>query len=381
MRVLHVIPSLSARDGGPTVALHAIVAALTKRGVEVNVATTHGGGLEVKEKSQWCSFRRQSEYYKVALGLRRWLKANVLRFDIVHIHALFSFSSTLAARIAYRANVPYVIRPLGVLNRWGMENRRPFLKRRSFQMIELQILRRAAAIHYTTEAERLEASVVHPGVAQLASFVIPLPVDPPSTPVSAQDFTKRFPNAAGRKVILFMSRLDPKKGIELLLQAFVSVREGEPESLLIIAGDGEDRYVQALRKLADELRISQDVLWTGHLGPAEKAAALAAATVFVLPSYSENFGIAAAEALAAGVPCVLSDKVALAEKVQQGISAIIVPCEVTAIAQAVSQLLSQPEIQEQMSERGREVAAQYFSARAVGEALLDRYQSIILARN
>ena len=217
-------------------------------------------------------------------------------------------------------------------------------------------------------------------LGQIPSFVIPIPVDAPSSPVSAQDFFQRFPVALGKQVILFMSRLDPKKNIEILLQAFVSIRRNHPTSLLVIAGDGEPHYVEALRRMADELAIASDVLWTGFLGSADKAAALAAAAVFVLPSYSENFGIAAAEALAAGVPCVLSDQVALTENLQQNISAIIVPCTAAAIAQAVSRLLSQLEERKQIGERGREAAAKYFSSKAVGKMLLRQYQSVLTAR-
>ena len=102
-------------------------------------------------------FRRNFLPYKISFSLRRWLTRHVSEFDLVHIHALFSFSSWAAASAARKHQVPYVVRPLGVLNRWGLANRRPLLKRIWLRFIEIPLLRRAAAIHYTAESEREEA--------------------------------------------------------------------------------------------------------------------------------------------------------------------------------------------------------------------------------
>src|SRR5205807_1568625 len=121
------------------------------------------------------SFRREFEPYKISLGLTRWLNANVKQFDLVHIHALFSFSSTVAARIAREKNVPYIVRPLGVLNPWGMQHRRWLPKLVSFRLVELPILLHSAAIHYTSGAERNEAARLNHKLAGHESVVIPLP--------------------------------------------------------------------------------------------------------------------------------------------------------------------------------------------------------------
>src|SRR5207249_976155 len=126
-------------------------------------------------------------------------------------------------------------------------------------------------------------------------FVVPIPVQVKESGDCGEKFLSKHPAAAGKKLILFLSRIDRKKGIELLLNAFTSVKRNEPNSLLIIAGDGDARYIESLRARADELKISADIIWAGFLDQVEKANAYAAASVFVLPSHSENFGIAAAE--------------------------------------------------------------------------------------
>jgi hypothetical protein len=141
---------------------------LAQAGVEIEVVTTKDAGpgmhtdvaLEqaiVRDGVTYRYFQKQTDFYKVSWPFRSWIRAHVMDFDIVHVHALFSFTSVVAARAASRDQVPFVIRPLGVLNQWGMRHRRPWLKSLSFRFIEQPLLRRAAAVHYTSDQELREA--------------------------------------------------------------------------------------------------------------------------------------------------------------------------------------------------------------------------------
>ena len=145
-------------------------------GAETLVVTTGDNEPGTKETAVRC-FRRNFQPYKISFSLRRWLNRHVREFDLVHIHALFSFSSWAAAHAAQKQNVPYVIRPLGVLNRWGLTNRRRFLKQFWLRFIEAPALERAAAIHYTSQAERDQAAMISEQIARLPWFMIPIPVD------------------------------------------------------------------------------------------------------------------------------------------------------------------------------------------------------------
>src|ERR1041384_3673749 len=138
LRVLHVIPSLSQEDGGPSFAMPLIGRALARAGIKVDVATTEREGETRVDHDalRVFSFRRQTKFYKVSRPLTKWLSAHVRDYDLVHIHSLFSYSSVRAAAIAKKNGIPYIVRPLGVLNRWGMENRRRFLKQVSFRLVE-----------------------------------------------------------------------------------------------------------------------------------------------------------------------------------------------------------------------------------------------------
>ena len=391
MKVLHVIPSVSPKHGGPSAALPAMARALIAQGVEVTIATTDDDGRGCRlhvpigtltndvDGVQRIHFRKSTEFYKVSLGLGRWLRRSVSEFDVVHVHALFSYPSVAAARAAKAADVPYVVRALGVLNRWGMENRRRMVKHWSLRFVEMPVLRSASMIHYTANAERREAAEAHPEIAEMKSIVIPLPVELPgmeqtASPAAADGAVR------GGPVILFLSRIDPKKGVELLLRAFEEIQREVADAVLMLAGDGEREYIDGLKKEVDRLGIGHSVIWAGFLAGELKASALRGATVFVLPSYSENFGIAAAEALAAGVPSILSENVAVADYAKAADAALVVPCEDGAIAAALRQLLAEEELRVHLASNGRNLVRNKFSSEAVGRSLRELYEELTKGR-
>ena len=389
LRVLHVITSLAKSQGGPAVALPLLAQALVNAGTEVTIVTTDDDGrgkrlpvplgepVKGEEGATYLYFPKQTEFYRFSWPLTRWLWRHARNFDVIHIHALFTYTSTAAGWIARWRGVPYVVRPLGVLNHWGMENRRRRLKRWSTRLIELPILRGAASIHYTSQQEKDEAAAA--GTGELRSVIIPLGIDTDSyRSLPAPDvFRSAFPQATGRRIVLFLSRVDAKKGLDLLLPAFAAVGRKHPDALLVIAGSGDPAFVSALRATAEKIGLGADkLLWTGFIAGTEKNAALAAATIFVLPSYSENFGIAAAEALAAGVPSILTDQVAVAADAKECDAALVIPCEVKALTEAIDKLLADQALRERLSANAVRMAAERFSLDAAGRSLKQLYESI-----
>ncbi len=324
-------------------------------------------------------FRKQTEFYKVSRPFSRWLTANLADYDLAHIHALFSFTSTSAARTARRLRIPYVVRPLGVLNRWGTSNRRPLLKSLSFQLVERSILHNAAAIHYTSHAEQKEAEEFG---APHGGMVIPLGLEGQSFYDSPgpDRFWERFPQAKDRPVILFLSRIHPKKGLDLLLPTFAAVKKKYPRTVLAVAGSGEAGYVESLKQKAANLGLATDVLWTGQLEGVAKLSAFAAATLYVLPSYSENFGIALVEALGAGVPSVTTTGVAVAEEIRVADAGIVVEPNATALSSALDRLLGDSQLREEFRGRSRRLVKERFSAEAMAQSLKALYERV-LAKN
>jgi glycosyltransferase involved in cell wall biosynthesis len=261
-----------------------------------------------------------------------------------------------------------------------MRQRRPWLKRLSFQLIERQILNRAAAVHFTSQQERQEAAEL--GMNE-RGMVLPMGIDLDAfgrlpAPGWLQE---RAPHLAGRKVVLFLSRLDPKKGLDILLPAFAKVRAQRSDVALIIAGDGEGGFVSGLHAEAVRLGIDADVFWAGFLDGAEKLAAFAAADLFVLPSYSENFGVAAVEAMACGLPVIISNRVGIHGEVAAAGAGLVVPCQMEAVAAAMLLLIADLNIRRNLALSAKRLAWNQFSLQTMTARLVELYTEVLSPAN
>lgn len=376
MRILHVIPSLSLSQGGPSVALPIMERALAAEGVDVETITTNDNGpgkrskaileSELRENGVTRSyFAKQMEFYKISFPLRSWLRREVAHYDIVHIHSLFSHPSVSAAQAARRVGVPYVVRPLGVLNRYGVENRRALLKKLSLKWIEGPILRSATAIHFTAEAEKEEAKQL--GIP-FHGIVIPLGLEV----AGESDVTSIEGNS-----VLFLSRLDPKKNIEGLLKAWVTVSKKHPGWRLKMAGEGEADYEKKLHDMVKELGICGSIDWLGHVEGDTKKGVLSEASIYVLPSFSENFGIAAAEAMFAGKACIFTPGVAVGTGAIEVGAAIGAETNSNSIASSLNRLINAPDLRSTLGREAKRFAESELSAAVMGRRLREMYESIL----
>jgi glycosyltransferase involved in cell wall biosynthesis len=355
--------------------------ALAERGVQVETATTNDdgpgrrndkpGGEAVRENGVTRRyFAKRTDFYKASPEFARWIDRHVRDYDVVHLHSLFSFTTTAGARAARRAGVPYVIRPLGTLEAWSLAHRRPWLKQLSLRWLEAPLLRDAAAVHFTSEDESRQSAAT--GIA-MRGMVIPLGV-----PMPAQTSAPRANGAALR--VLYLSRLAPKKNLEALLEACVVLNADGVAWQLTIAGDGELQYSQALRQRAHALGIDANVEWLGRVQGEAKKLAFEAADVFALPSHSENFGIAAAEALAQGLPCVLGRGVAIAQDVQDAGAGMAIDPSAANIAAALKHMIP-ADTRATMSARAARLARERYSIAAMGARLEQLYTDIVTGRH
>lgn len=373
LRVLHVIPSLARAHGGPTLAVRQMLAAMASTDISLEVATTDDGGRELNGPNEIFYFRKLVSFYKFAPGFVLWYWRHAKNYDAVHIHALFSFTSTVAGLISMLRGVPYILRPLGTLSSYGVMQRRPWLKRLSLALIEGPLLRRAAAVHFTSKAEQEEA--------QRLSYVfrpVVIPLAAQSNPELSSEMNQdsALCDRFDRANILYLSRLDPKKNLEGLLRAFVSVLQRFPEARLTIAGSGDASYVASLTELCDELKISPATTWVGFVTGAAKEKFFSGASLYVLPSFSENFGIAVAEALAAGLPCVVSTGVALASDIVEYSAGRAVGPEPDSLAAAIIAMLSDHLGLQIASRNAVRLASERFSLSAMRDRLTDLYNSV-----
>jgi glycosyltransferase involved in cell wall biosynthesis len=290
---------------------------------------------------------------------------------VIHVHGLFNFISTFAARASIRAGSAVVIRPFGTLSRYTFEHRRGALKRPWFENLERPNLDRAAAIHFTTQTERDEAEWNNLSLGDRA-HVVPPPFL--SKPVELSSSPRRIPR--DRLVALFLGRLHPVKNLESLLDAWSDVIERHPSALLRIVGEGSPSYSARLRERA---RVA-NVEFTGFLSGEEKAAALSSATILVLPSLHENFGMVVLEAIAAGLPVVVSEHVQLRDFIDANQLGIVAQDSRNSIATALSSALTDSALQTRVAENGRRVVEETYNPARIGKLLATMYLSALSSK-
>lgn len=377
MRVLHVVPAVAPRYGGPSEVALRSVASLREAGVEALLATTDADGEgrlpvatgeEVERLGARCIFfpRWRGESLKPSPSLAGWLKGHAGEFDVLHVHSVFSHPSLAAGRAARRAGVPYVVRPLGQLDEWSL-SQHAWRKRAFLALGGRSLVERAAALHWTDESERRRAPRFAAG---RPSFVAPLGVD---------ERLFEEPEAGEREpAVLFLSRLHPKKNVEALIDAFASLGREAEGWRLVVAGDGEDAYVASLRSRA--AAAGRPVDFVGWLTGEQKARALGAASLFVLPSMQENFGIVVAEAMAAGTPVVVSGAVALSGDVRRADAGWVAPEDAGGLARVLSEAISSPGERVRRGSAGRSLAEGRYRWIAVARELASRYEAMAAGR-
>jgi glycosyltransferase involved in cell wall biosynthesis len=382
MRVLHVIPSISSARGGPSRAIQEMEHALSDRGIRITTVTTNEDGdgrrLDVPcgepvetEFATRRYFPLNAERYMVSIKLGTWLEKNIGDFEVVHVHSLFSFASNAAAFFAGQRQVPYILRPLGVLGRYGMSSRRPYLKKLSLALIERRLIEKAAAVHFTSASERAE--VTSAGL-KCNGVVIPLGIDTANVDYVHKTFSLDAKNGIN---ILFLSRIDRKKNLENLLRAISLVLSSGRNFRLLIAGDGDPTYVGELKELAQRLNIGQRVQWLGFVDGTEKQQAFSRAAAFVLPSYSENFGIAVVEALTQGLPCIVSGDVAISDEIGTARAGAVTGTDATSIAAGILEVTSNDVDYLSMCLAAHSLAKTSFSREAMGAELERLYRSVM----
>lgn len=458
MRILQIIPSISLVYGGPSQMVLGLSAALASGGVDVTIITTNSNGdigqppldvplnQPIEQNGYQIIYFRCSPFrrYKFSLGLLQWLDRNAGRFDLAHIHALFSPVTTLAATIARWHKLPYIIRPCGMLDPADLHKKKQ-LKQIYAAFLEKPNLAGAAAIHFTSKREaqvserfglevkpaarqgfkRLPHSesplkktdeffsfvqrtfAITGGLKSLADFgvkLIPGTSKIPSLPqdlviplgvtletdrsfislVSATDRerTEVFTTNLWEShlpAILFMSRIDPKKGLDLLIPALEQILLEQIEFNFILAGYNPQNaeYETNIKVKIQNSNLAKYTTITGFVSGNLKAELLAKADLFVLPSYYENFGIAVAEAMASGTPVVISNRVYISEDIEQAEAGWVGPLEVSAIARLIRSALLDPQERKRRGINAKNYAEKYFNWRAIAQRTIEAYQQIL----
>ena len=389
MKILHVLETLSSRYGGPVSVLLALAEAQQRAGHQVTIATTNADHPRgIYREPGWDALGEVgvSVYYapvqfaplRFSRQLGAYLKRAISEFDIVHIHGLYRFPSTYASWQARRQEVPYIVIPHGALDPYLYDRSSTGwlrFKRLYERWFDLPNLHAAGAIHYTAEDERERAGFLK---LHAPSFVVANGLDwVQYHSLPARGALRTRWRLGEAPLVLFLGRLHFKKGLDLLIPAFDTLRRHVPDVQLVIAGPENDDYGQQVRGWVRERGLQAAVHFVGPLHGADVVQAYVDADVFALPSYTENFGMTVVEALACELPVVISDQVNIHAEISGAGAGLVTRCDAGEVAQALETLLADADRRRAMGEAGRRLVQARFTWPAIVEALTVEYQRVI----
>ena len=337
LRILHILKTLDFTQGGVPVAVSGLARALSREGCFVTVAVIDGAGSNVAldELINVKIFSRDIwQKLDYSRGLNLFVRQNVGEFDIVHSHLMYSASSLTIGDACNAFGVPLVLSPHGMfaphlLSHHAVRKLVADLvyHKRGMAAVDL--------IHFTTSVEK-EWGLV--GGLKKDFFVAPIGVN--VSDYAIIDEANAFSGLCeqGTKVILYLGRLNFKKGLDILIDSYSIVVSEYSAVHLVIAGP-DDGMENEMRAAVERKGLAGKVSFVGMVTGARKVAMLQQAHVFVLPSYSENFGIAVIEALAAGTPVIISDQVGVHREVATAGVGLVGPCNAAAFAGMMIQML------------------------------------------
>lgn len=392
MHILVVNPCYypAHRYGGPVKSIHEMSRKLVELGLDVTVFTTNADGpdnLDVSPGNEKIIDGVKVYYYPIerprsyfySPQLAKALRERASDFDLMHINWLYVYPTMVAARECLRQRVPYIIAPRGMLDPNAIVLKGTLKKRLYLNLVERKHLYGADSVHFTAEGERQQALAAG---WKLKSIVVPNGVDISAYGLSNEGghlFT-RFPELSGKKIVLFLGRLNYIKGLDLLAGAWPMVVAAVPDAHLVLAGPDDDGYSEKVKGWLLDGGVETSSTFTGMLLGEDKLAALATSNVFVASSYLESFGMAIVESMACGKPVVITDRVNICRDVEQAGAGLITSCDPADIARALIAVLQNPDLGSDMGSNGRRLVEERFTWNSAAKQMLAAYENILASR-
>ncbi len=378
MKVVHVELTMRLADGGVVVAVMDLCREFAARGHSVTLLACD----DTDVPDAWCAgapgsprlLRLEPPSLPIGLfspGQLRAARDAIAGADVLHLHGAWTPSNVQFAAIARRAGVPYVVSIHGMLDDWCMAQKR-LKKSLHLALAGRRTLERAGAVHCTAAAE-LEQSRKRFPRARAAVIPLFLDLEPFSDPPGPEEARAAFDSLANEGPhVLFLSRLHPKKGLELLIDAANLLRTRGRACTLTVAGSGDPAYERSLRERVRSLDLDDRVRFVGFVGGRLKISLLRACDLFVLPSSQENFGYVLFEAMAAGTPVVASRLIDTWPELVESGGAAVVDRDPGAIADAITTLLDDPGRRAAMGSAGRAWVTRNLNP----DAVIARFESL-----
>jgi glycosyltransferase involved in cell wall biosynthesis len=379
MRLLYLLRSLNPEHGGPIEAMRLLALAHQAAGHEVEVASLDAEGEPIG------NFPLTPHLLGPARGnygrtkkLVPWLRQNHQRFDAVIVNGLWQYQGFGTRKALRGTKTPYFVFPHGMLDPWFKEQYpfRHLKKWLYWPWGEYRVLRNARAALFTCEEEMLLAPKSF-WLYRANSIVVGMGTRAPEIDLSRArtDLLAAHPELAGKRIVLFMGRIHPKKGCDLLVQAFAQVFATRHEWHLLMVGPDQLGWQAELEQMAGMLGIANRITWTGPRMGLSKWGPLATAEVFVLPSHQENFGIAVAEALACGCPVLISNKVNIWREIEQTQAGLVGVDTEAGTAQLLRDWDAQPDTERlEFKTRAQACFQKHFDIRVCAAAVINAIQ-------
>lgn len=389
MKVLNVTSSYypAIKYGGPIQSIHLLNKALVRKGIRVDVITTNAGldGREDVSLNSWVSVDGVRVMYLKYIGHEKYtfspsLLIKALRltsdYDIVHVSPVWNFTVLAGSLASILGGKPYVLSPRGTLYPETISFGTSWAKKTYLNIIAKHYLKRAV-LHFTAEDER-EKVMEFIGL-DCRSFVIPngINVSEFNNLPSKKSFICRYPDMSDKKYVLFLGRIDPKKGLDILIDAFYKLSVDYNNLYLVVAGPDNSGYGREIHGCIQRYGLDRKVIFTGMLTGYDKLSAFVDAEMFVLPSYSENFGMAVAEAMACGCPVVISDKVGIYREIEENNAGIIVQTSADSVYNGIKKLLDDNDLRRRIAENGKQMVMKYYDIDKVSGRMIEIYERII----
>ena len=381
MKILHIAPSLSNTWGGPTRVIKGITESLYKKGVTNTILTTSGYRVGYVKDNDLQSaikiFPTQSLstlWTGYSKHLKKALSEEITSHDVVHIHELWHFPHFAAYLSAQQENKPYCISIHGHLSPWAL-NHKKLRKQVYMKLFQNKTIERASVLHAVTQEEINHIKDL--GITN-ETRLIPngLSASKHYESVDRSDFINAYPSLIGKPILLFLGRIHPVKGLDLLSEAFTGIVQTNPDVHLVIAGPDENGYKKRITDILKRNKTLNNCIFTGMLSDREKTSALKASNILVLPSYSEVMGISTLEGMEAGLPVVITEGCQFPEIEKSG-AGLVVPLNAMDLRNAILYLLDNPNIAQQMGRIGKRLISETYNWDNISDLYIQLYTDII----
>jgi len=386
MKVLHVTSSYypAFSFGGSVSADYETDMELSNQGVQIDICTTNAGLDENEvELNKWIKHKKLNIIYFPFMGYIHYnfspkylyfLIKNIKRYDLIHFSGVWNFPVVFGPIIARIFKKPYIITPHGTLYKETFEGKSAIIKKLHYLLFVKKNLQKANTIHFTTIDEK--DKIIDFLKIDINSTIVQYGMEFINKDLDLSFYKEKYNIPNDKKIILFLGRINWIKGLDILFEGFDKLLENRKDCILLCVGPDDEKYLDELKKLVSRKTL-ESIVFTGMLNGDDKIAMYQLADLFILPSYSENFGMTVIEAASFKLPIIISNKVGLHNEVIEHNAGIVIKTKAEEVKNSIIKLLNNKELSDNLSKNAYKMALSYFSRENSGKMFKNMYEEIV----